>query len=96
MRHMDAAMKVVVSSSLILSTTPSGTSGATISIIVPSFVPLLAGIHGQYKRFSFLSPCPLLSSFRIRDARLTHDFLAAISDSTLRSTYRTISNTVGN
>jgi hypothetical protein len=90
MGHMDAATRDVMLSSLILSTTPSGTSGITILIIVPSCVSLPAGVSGECKRFSLLSP------FRIRDANFTHAFFAAINNSTLRSTYKTISNTAGN
>ena len=92
MGRMDAAMKDVMASSLILSTMPSGTSDAIILIIAPLCVSLPAGDCGKSRPFSSLPSLSFLSSFCIRDANFTHVLLAAINDSTLRLTCRTISN----
>ena len=94
--RMDATMKDVIASSLTLSTMPSGTSDTTILITDPLCVSLSAGDRGKSKPFSSLVSLSFLSSFCIRDANCTHVFLAAINDSTLRLTCRTISNAAGN
>ena len=92
MGHMGAAMKDVIPSSLILSTTPSDTSDPIISIIAPLCVSPPMGGRGKSKRISLLSPCSSLSSFCNWDANFTHIFLAAINDTMLRLTCRTTSH----
>ena len=55
MGRLDAAMKDVVASSFILSTTPFGTSDSTILITAPLFVSLPVGNRGESKRSSLVS-----------------------------------------
>jgi len=92
MGHMDAATKDVILSSLILSTTPPGTSDPIISVIATLCVSPPVGDRGKSKRIPLLSSCPSLPSFCIWDASFTHIFLAAINDTMLRLTCRTTSN----
>ena len=91
---MDVVMKDAIASSLLLSTTPSGTCGATTLITAHLCVSLPAGDRGKSKGSSLVS-LAIPFSICVRDANFAHAFLTVINGSTLRLTCRTISNTAG-
>ena len=94
MGHMDVAMKDAVASSLLLSTTLSGTSDVTTLITAHLCASLPAGDRGKSNQSSLVS-LPIPFSFRIWDAKFTHIFHIVINGSTLRLICRTISNAAG-